>query len=146
MTLICSDLIAIDKSAYLAAQKKSTSILTAKSAGSIITRLLTNKSSAGSTTVCNQFEFCYSGISFPPFVRPSINPVAECDIFGPLCQTGSIAVGLDLTSVTKTTTVPCSYYLSAQYHSVHPQRFDQNVGVGDANYLSSFGRSPQCTR
>lgn len=38
----------------------------------------------------------------------------ECNIYGPICQTGTITVGLNLTTATTTAVLPCSSYLSAQ--------------------------------
>ena len=38
----------------------------------------------------------------------------DCDIYGPICQTGSIIVGVDLTTTTTSTVLPCSSYLNAQ--------------------------------
>lgn len=75
------------------------------------------------------------------FIRPSVNPVSGCDIFGPLCQTGLIAVGVNLTTTVTTTTIPCSYYLSAQSAYEAPLITDH---LRDMDYLTSFGRSPQC--
>ena len=84
--------------------------------------------------------------SFPNFIRPSVNPTTGCDIFGPLCQTGTIVVAVNLTSTTTITTVPCSSYLSAQSASVNAIYSVNNYdGTGPIDYLSSFGRSPECT-
>ena len=67
---------------------------------------------------------------------PSINPTESCDIYGPLCQTGSIAVGVKANNqATTTTTVPCSCYLTAQSLTVNPTSTPWQVG---------FGRSDQC--
>ena len=82
--------------------------------------------------------------SFPAFLRPSVNPSPECDIWGPLCQTGTIVVAVNLTSTTTITTVPCSYYLSAQSSSVESAS-EASHARGPLDYRSSFGRSPQCT-
>lgn len=38
----------------------------------------------------------------------------DCNIYGPICQTGSITVGVNLTSATTNTVLPCSSYLSVQ--------------------------------
>lgn len=75
---------------------------------------------------------------YPSFIRPSINPTQSCDIFGPLCQTGTIAVGVNVSSgVPTTTTVPCSCYLTAQ-------SLTASHGF-DSPYDTAYGRSPQCT-
>lgn len=79
--------------------------------------------------------------SFPAFIRPSVNPTDDCNIWGPLCQTGFIEVGLNLTTKITTTTVPCSYYLSAQAESaIPPGRF-----LAPKDYQASFGHSPECS-
>ena len=81
---------------------------------------------------------------YPHFIRPSVNPTAECDIFGPLCQTGSITVGVSTSTTTTTTVVPCSYYLLAQSASVPPIN---HTGLNKSldPWYSIFARSPQCT-
>ena len=83
--------------------------------------------------------------------------IQDCNIFGPLCQTGSITVGVDLTTATPTTVVPCSSYLSAQSaHLVYeksPDGFQEDEfwandgydGPPDlSNWIVSFGQSPEC--
>jgi len=90
--------------------------------------------------------------SIPEFIRPAINPRAVCNIWGPLCQTGSIVVGVSITNTTSTTTVPCSEYLSAQAESaMHgylanrgTKDDDLYIMELDHDYHSSFGRSPEC--
>lgn len=51
-----------------------------------------------------------------------------------------------MTTTVTTTTVPCSYYLSAQAQSAQPGyspgRYEFRP---EAGYLSSFGRSPECS-
>ena len=37
-----------------------------------------------------------------------------CNIYGPICQTGTITVSVNLTTATTTTVLPCPSYLSAQ--------------------------------
>lgn len=87
----------------------------------------------------------------------------ECDIYGSPCQTGlvgSITVGVNLTTATTTTVLPCSAYLSAQFTYLWNQTgagipeqgypIIQNGGsqLGDFNYGdpwgTNFGRSPEC--
>ena len=75
---------------------------------------------------------------FPDFIRPSINPSAECNIWGPLCQTGSIAVDVNLTTTSTPTIVAC---LSAQSFSAIGNGFRPNQY---SDYMQSFGRSPDC--
>ncbi len=88
-----------------------------------------------------------SSSEFPNFIRPSINPTAECNLWGLLCQTGLIAVGVNMTSTVTTTTVPCSYYLSAQAESASPGflRRGPLQWPPEYDYLSSFGHSPECS-
>ena len=81
------------------------------------------------------------------FIRPPINPVTECNLWGPLCQTGTITVDVNLTSTTIKTTVPCSVYLSAQATSAqqqHSLNADDDL-YDPTGYDISFGRSPECT-
>ena len=65
-----------------------------------------------------------------------------CDIYGPLCQTGSITVGVDLTSKTTSTVLPCSSYLSAQSSFLGPLDIDDESWPGE--WVTSFGHSPEC--
>ena len=84
--------------------------------------------------------------SYPGFIRPSENNQA-CDLWGPLCQTGTIKVDVNLTSTITPTTVPCSVYLSAQSYSFTTSLIQYYyLSTKDtATYLPSFGHSPQCT-
>lgn len=69
----------------------------------------------------------------------------ECDIYGPLCQTGSITVAVNLTNVTTATVLPCSSYLILQSYYL---RAAGDLYEGDYyqdHWYTSFGRSPQCT-
>lgn len=80
-------------------------------------------------------------LSFPDFIRPLVNPTEDCNLWGPLCQTGTIEVELNLTTKITTTTVPCSYYLSAQAKSaVRPGYIWANP-----DYQTSFGHSRECS-
>lgn len=79
--------------------------------------------------------------SFPDFIRPSANPTEVCNLWGPLRQTGSIEVELNLATKTTTTTVPCSYYLSAQANSAMPPGYI----LASHDYQASFGHSPECS-
>lgn len=87
--------------------------------------------------------------STPNFIRPSANPTANCNLWGPLCQTGSIVVSVNLTTTVTTTTVPCSNYLSAQAESAKPGYLTNrgkfyNYMPPNSDYQASFGRSPEC--
>ena len=58
-------------------------------------------------------------------------------------QTGSIVVDVNhTTSIQPRTTVPCSYYLSAQSYSASKEGFWQPLKLGE--YMQSFGHSPEC--
>lgn len=50
-------------------------------------------------------------------------------------------MGINLTTTVTTTTMPCSYYLSAQ--STYEAALIKD-NLRDVDYLTSFGRSPQC--
>ena len=76
----------------------------------------------------------------------------ECDIYGPICQTGSINVGVNLTTTITDTVLPCSSYLLTQ-----SQYLQREAVVGpDSPYLYewqqetpdywgiNFGHSPEC--
>ena len=70
-----------------------------------------------------------------------------CDIFGPICQTGLITVGVSLASSTTTTTLPCSSYLTAQATHLLSAKVESggDITLEDAReWLTAFGRSPEC--
>ena len=68
----------------------------------------------------------------------------DCNIYGPLCQTGLITVGVNLTTTTTTATLPCSSYLSAQ--SAYIENLQQlELGCFHAGeWQTKFGESPEC--
>ena len=82
----------------------------------------------------------------------------DCKIYGPICQTGAITVGVNLTTATTTTLVPCSSYLSAQKayleYRNHPGiTADDYLWENHKRYLDdpilvdwdiNFGQSPEC--
>ena len=70
-----------------------------------------------------------------------MNTNTECNLWGLLCQTGSIVVDVNMTKSIAPTTVACSYYLSAQAESA---AFNTDL-ENSASYQLSFGRSPECT-
>ena len=76
-----------------------------------------------------------------PFIIP-YDQTQSCDIYGALCQTGSITVGVNLTSTTSTTVLPCSSYLTAQ-SSFLGLETDVNGSAG-MEWRTNFGRSPEC--
>ena len=90
-----------------------------------------------------------------PYIIP-YGQTQECDIYGLACQTGSITVGIDLTTTTMTTVLPCSSYLTAQSNYIvnagQLQNGDQvmqwigGIGTGIVGtWAASFGRSPECS-
>ena len=74
----------------------------------------------------------------------------ECNIYGPICQTGSITVGVNLTYATTTSVLPCSSYLKAQSQYLQPpDDSGYDIIVDGTNnwpndWLPHFGRSPEC--
>ena len=71
----------------------------------------------------------------------------ECDIFGLICQTGLITVGVSLACSTTTTTLPCSSYLTAQAAHLLSAKVESggHITLEDAReWLTAFGRSPEC--
>lgn len=75
------------------------------------------------------------------------NQTQKCNIYGPICQTGSITVGIDLTTTTTTTTLPCSSYLTAQSSYLQAFNFfpDADKPFWPQEWQAGFGHSPQCT-
>ena len=94
-------------------------------------------------------SFSATNASFPAgpfsFIIP-YSQTQQCDIYGPICQTGSITVGVDLTSITTTATFPCSSYLTAQ--AAYLSSFQPNPGAifpfWPGDWDSGFGHSPEC--
>ena len=82
----------------------------------------------------------------------------DCNIYGPICQTGTIRVGVNLTTATTTTVLPCSSYLGAQkayleYRNYPGVPTDDYLWQNHQKYLDdpilvdwdiNFGRSPEC--
>lgn len=81
----------------------------------------------------------------PPYIQPTEN-TQSCNIYGPLCQTGSITVEVDLTTTTTTTSLACSEYLSAQ--SEANQEVLASTSIYASGYVDGwnrrFGQSPEC--
>ena len=93
--------------------------------------------------------------------------VQDCNIHGPVCQTGSITVRVNLTTATTSTVLPCSSYLSAQFAYLEYEQFKHFPGVNNTSELPkdlekdgwlgdisdvpglidwnvNFGQSPEC--
>lgn len=79
------------------------------------------------------------------FIIPKEN-TQKCNIFGPLCQTGSITVGVGSINATATTTLPCSDYLTLQskYLNEYNHEYCQHNPVNDRDWMQKFGRGPEC--
>ena len=108
---------------------------------------------ANSSTSVSDFSYII------PYNQPQ-----DCDIYGSPCQVGSITVGVNLTTTTTNTVLPCSSYLSAQWTYLWNQTWfgiptqenqpTANKGEGwsgerwsdddDDPWGNSFGQSPQC--
>ena len=99
------------------------------------------------TTSTNQSSFSY----IIPYSQSQ-----ECNIYGTLCQTGSITVGVNLTTTTTNTVLPCSSYLTAQSRfltSLYISHSGEIAEYGDDDYTYydtpkdwqvNFGQSPEC--
>ena len=82
----------------------------------------------------------------------------DCKIYGPICQTGSITIGVYLTTATTNTVLPCSSYLSAQkayleYKNSPGDPVDDYLWENHERYLDdpilvdwdiNFGQSREC--
>ena len=112
----------------------------------------TNTSLTANSTIAVSTNTSTSEASQFSFIIP-YNQTQACDIYGPLCQTGSITVGVDLTSQTSTTVLPCSSYLTAQSSFLVSSPDDVTPDDDDYDYIfdnwptewqTNFGRSPEC--
>jgi len=93
----------------------------------------------------------WSGVSQFPYIVPYGQRQVECDIYGPICQTGSITVGVSLGTTTSATILPCSSYLSAQSkefgstdYLLKYQQDPHSQVEWSGDWPSNFGRSPEC--
>ena len=84
--------------------------------------------------------------SYPNFVYGNYETtnIGSCDLFGALCQTGTIEALVNHNGSTSTTSVACSKYLSAQRHAYESAHQVEGIGYPGA-FAASFGRSPQCS-
>ena len=85
------------------------------------------------------------GQSNQNFIPLPSDQAGECDIFGPLCQTGTVTISLDIDGTTKATAVPCSSYLTVQSAWVSLREESMVSTKQASSWASSFGRSPECT-
>lgn len=78
-----------------------------------------------------------------PYIIP-FNATQSCDIYGPLCQLGSITVASEGADNRITSAViPCSSYLASQ--SSYLSKLEQpRPGTDYDIWWSGFGRSPEC--
>ena len=86
-----------------------------------------------------------SSISFS-YIIPYDQP-QECNIYGPICQTGSITVGVNIATETTTTVLPCSSYLTEQSTYLLPDSLGSLYDMGEVplDWMNNFGHSPECT-
>lgn len=107
-----------------------------------------SSNSSGQNSAVPTIEPAPYGSSNFSFYIP-FNQTQPCDIYGPICQTGSITVGVSLAATrTTSSTLACSAYLAAQ--STYLSNFE-NPGQPGANFpfwppdwTKGFGRSPEC--
>lgn len=81
---------------------------------------------------------------YAAWINPSAIPVSNCNIWVPLCQTGSIVVDINVTTTTRRATEPCSHYLSAQSAFMEHVILDPS-GWSTYDLYTSLWRSPECT-
>lgn len=111
-----------------------------------VPNLAINGTAANSTTAVSTNTSTSEASRFS-FIIP-YDQTQACDIYGALCQTGSITVGVNLTSKTSTTVLPCSSYLTAQSSFLQPAGASDGLfgvdNVWPIDWQASFGRSPEC--
>lgn len=95
-----------------------------------------------------------------PYIIP-YGQTQDCNIYGPVCQTGSITIVVNLTTATTNTVLPCSSYLSTQsahleykeYEDYHRANNSSELApwLGDVDLILrlrdwniKFGQSPEC--
>ena len=103
------------------------------------------------SSVSNQNAFSSNStsvISSPFSFLIPYNQTQSCDIYGPLCQTGSITVAVSRGAGTTNTALPCSSYLTAQSSYLSGFQDPDEPGAMFArwpvDWQSGFGRSPEC--
>ncbi len=95
---------------------------------------------SATTTIPSDATFA---TAYPPFIFDhESSMIGGCDVFGAICQTGTIEATLNLTSTVSTTTVACSDYLKAQQAALEMQ--SGGPYIDRDQWLTRFGRSPQC--
>ncbi len=140
--LACSSYISIASSHYYARMSASSASAASVALASVITATTPGFNpyyDPRRTMVVKEYGG-FAIITVPPYIRPSINPKSECNIYGTLDQKGSIEVGLYTGNTTTSTVVACSDYLTAQSYSL--EHYGSNMD--GRNYQRSFGRSPEC--
>ncbi len=137
MTLPCLQPIAIDRSAYNNDQKTPS----LSSASGIPA---TGKSASQTGKIATSATKVPSSITIASdCIRPTDSlGTAGSDICGPINHLGSIVVGVNETSSTSTTVVPCSQTLSAQLASLVGQAQGFDLDCQDHEYAVSLGRNP----
>ena len=105
---------------------------------------------ANSTTTLQTPSTVETGNSSIPLDSfPYIIPYGQkqkCDIYRPMCHTGSITVGVGDESATKTTTLPYSSYLTAQSAFLvrDDPGHDPLLPFYPGYWAQGFGHSPEC--
>ena len=82
-----------------------------------------------------------SNFSDFPYIIP-YGQTQDCNIYGPACQTGSITVGVNLTSTTTNTVLPCSSYLSEQFRHLEYEQYEEE----DPESYFHFNDTPELTQ
>ena len=109
------------------------------------------------TNASTQLILNTSSTSAPafPYIIP-FNQTQDCNIYGPLCQPGSITVKVNLTTAITSTVLPCSSYLSAQSAHLEYENNPDDPRPGDFwadeapdgsdlwTWDVKFGQSPEC--
>lgn len=114
-----------------------------------ITALIANASQSSlNSSSTGDSDFSYTEFSYIiPYDKPQ-----DCNIYGPICQTGSITIDVNLTTAITSTVLPCASYLSAQSSYVTDLGrigcFRQSYAGDDGDPLISwqkkFGESQEC--
>ena len=107
---------------------------------------MTNASTSSLTNTSSiQASMLSETTPYMPYIIP-YNNTQMCNIYGPVCQTGSITVAVNLSTTTTNTVLPCSSYLSTQSDYLSELTGDVPELVFDMpnDWLVGFGHSPEC--
>ena len=106
-----------------------------------------SNSSTTNSTVPTILPAPYGHSNFSFYIP--FNQTQQCDIYGPICQTGSITVGVSVAPTrTTSSTLACSSYLGAQSdylsHFQNPEQPGNYFPYFPPEWTKNFGRSPEC--